>query len=225
MRGGPGANFSGEFDNPNIEAIVAAEPDLILFVAVAGDDFYTPIMDKLRQTGIPVFAAFNGYLSVDEFYRLMNDAGTAVRREDKARQILADFEARLAEVKSRIQASGEVESAAFLRVWPWDGTTANTLMPLLDALEVPGDRADAAAFSIEVSPENLSQFNQDVLFVGDGQDQAKTKAALEANPLWAQLPAVAAGRVVWVSDLTWGSGYSMPAVDSMLTDIERAYLG
>lgn len=218
-------NLGGAFDEPNIEAIVAARPDLILMVGMDGEEFYTPIFSKLRDTGVPVFGVFNGYLTMDEYLRLLTDVGIAIDRTDRAAGLEAEFRASVGTLKDRLAAQGALPSAAFLRVFPGEGTLYNAVMPLLDALGLPGARPTPEEFVLELSAEQVGQFDHDVLFVGDGNDSAATRAALEANPLWAGLPSVLNGRAIFVSDMTWGVGYSLPALESMLSDIEQALLG
>jgi iron complex transport system substrate-binding protein len=217
-------NLGGAFDDPNIEAIVAAKPDLIMMVGMDGEEFYTPIFRKLRETGVSVFGAFNGYLTMDEYMRLLTDVGVAINRSDEASRLEDGFRASVTDLKNRLTAEGPLPSAAFLRVFPGEGNMYNAVMPLLDALGLPGNRATPKEFTRDVSAEQLGLFNEDVLFVGDGADEAATRAALEANPLWAGLPSVRSGRAIFVSDMTWGVGYSMPALESMLGDIERALI-
>ncbi|HYD10241.1 MAG TPA: ABC transporter substrate-binding protein, partial [Acidimicrobiales bacterium] len=161
-------DIGGAFDDPNIEAIVAADPDLLMMVAEAGVDFYTPIFDKLRETGIPVFGAFNGYLSVDQYMQLLRDVGVAVGLESKAKELEDDYRARVADLSTRLEASGPLPTATFVRVIPGDGMIFNNLMPILDAVGVPGDRPGPEEFYRELSAEQIEQLDHDVLFVGDG---------------------------------------------------------
>jgi ABC-type Fe3+-hydroxamate transport system substrate-binding protein len=97
-------------------------------------------------------------------------------------------------------------------------------MPLLDELGLGGDRPTPEEFFTELSAEQLGVFQEDVLFVSDGSDLDATRSTLEANPLWATLPAVRSGRVTFVSDALFGASYSAPAYEAMLADIDAALL-
>jgi iron complex transport system substrate-binding protein len=214
----------GAFAEPNAEVIVRLDPDLILLVGEEGfDDFYGPIFDSLNAVGVPVFAAFNGYISLDDSMRLLADVGRAVGLEEEAAALEVDLRAALVDLGARVQSAGPMPTAAFLRVTP-DGILYNTLMPLLDELGVPGERPTPEEFFQELSPEQLGRFQHDVLFVSDGDDPDATLATLEGNPLWATLPAVQAGRVHFVADTLWGASYSVPAFRAQLADIESALL-
>lgn len=215
----------GDYAEPNAEAIVAADPDLILLVAEnTNEEFYGPILETLRQGGHPVFGAFNGYITVDDGMRLLADVGVAAGREDEAAAKASEFRASITDLAERLEAAGPVPTTGFLRVYP-GGILYNTLMPLLDELGVPGDRPTPDEFYRELSAEQLGQFDHDVLFVSDGEDPDATMALLESNPLWANLPAVQSGRVVLVPDVLWGASYSVLAFEQQLADIGAALLG
>lgn len=214
----------GQYADPNAEAIAAAHPDLILVVAEAGnDDFYGPILDALRDTGVPVFAAFNGFATLDGSMRLLADVGRAVGREAAAADAEAELRGAIADLRRRITDAGPVPSAALLRVHP-SGTYYNSIVPLFDELGLGGERPTPQEAFVELSAEQLGRFDHDALFVSDGGDEDQTRAALEANPLWARLPAVEHGRIVFVPDTLWGASYSVPALEAKLTDIEAALL-
>jgi iron complex transport system substrate-binding protein len=214
----------GAFAEPSAELIVRLDPDLILLVGEEGfDDFYGPILDSLNGIGVPVFAAFNGYLTLDDSMRLLADVGRAVGLDDEAAALEVDLRAALVDLRERVESAGPMPTAAFLRITP-DGTLYHTHMPLLDELGVPGERPTPDEFFLELSAEQLGRFQHDVLFVSDGDDPDATLATLEGNPLWATLPAVQGGRVHLVADTLWGTSYSVPAFHAQLADIESALL-
>jgi iron complex transport system substrate-binding protein len=214
----------GDFAEPNAEAIVRLAPDLILLVGEQGyDDFYGPIFDRLDAVGVPVYTAFNGYVTLRDSMKLLADVGRAVGLEDEAAALEADLRASVTDLRDRVEAIGPMPTAAFLRVTP-EGVLYNTLMPLLDELGVPGPRPAPEQFFEELSAEQLGQFQHDVLFVSDGDDPDGTLATLRANPLWGMLPAVRTERVHLVADTLWGASYSVPAFRAQLADIESALL-
>ncbi len=216
-------NVGGTFDEPNLEGILGVRPDLMLMVAEAGVDFYTPIFDKLRTTGVPVFGAFNGYLRFDDYLRLLADVAIAVDRVDRAAELSGALRDRVTALRNQLSGTGGLPTAAFVRV-PGDGTVQNTVQPLFDAIGLPGERPAPEEFSEVISPERLDVFDHDVLFVSDGNNEDETRRTLEDNPLWSRLPAVAAGRAFFVPEVLWGTGYSLPAVEAMLDDIEDLLL-
>lgn len=216
-------NVGGTFDNPNIEGILAVRPDLLMMVAEDGVEFYTPIFEKLRTTGVPVFGAFNGYLRFDDYLRLLADVGIAVNRVDRAAELAGGLRDRIDSLRERLGGVIGLPTAAFMRV-PGDGTVQNTVQPLFDAIGLPGERPTPEQFAEEISGERLDVFDHDVLFVSDGTNEAETRRTLEDNPLWSRLPAVEAGRAFFVPEVLWGTGYSLPAVEAMLDDIEDLLL-
>lgn len=216
----------GTFSEPNAELLAAADPDLILAVAdTVYVDFYEPIFETLNKVGAPVFAAYNGYTTLDESMRLLADVGRAIGREDEAAAAERGLRERVADVKARLDAAGPLPTVAFLRATT-DGLFGNVTMPLLDELGLPGARPTPEEFFVEVSGEQLTDvFVHDVLFVSDGDDRETIVGQLEANPLWERLPAVASGRFHLVPDVVWGSSYSIQAFERQLDDIESALLG
>lgn len=189
----------------------------------SNEEFYGPILDTLRTGGWAVFGAFNGYLTVDDSLRLLADVGIAVGREDEAAATAREFRERIDDLTGRLAAAGSVPTTGFLRVYP-GGIHYNTLVPLLDELRVPGARPTPEEFAVELSAEQLGQFDHEVLFVSDGGEPDRTRAALEANPLWATLPAVRNNRLIFVPDTLWGTSYSVLALEKQLADIEQALL-
>lgn len=215
----------GTFSEPNAELLAAVQPDLILAVAdTVYTDFYEPIFKTLNSVGAPVFAAYNGYTTLDEAMRLLTDVGRAVGLEREAAEREQALRDRIVDVRSQLETAGDQPTAGFLRATA-DGLVSNNVMPLLDELGLPGDRPTPETFYVEVSEEKLTDvFTHDVLFVSDGDDRERVLAELERNPLWSLLPAVRSGRVHVVPDVVWGSSYSVQAFDRQLDDIEAALL-
>lgn len=216
----------GSFSEPNAELLLVAQPDLILAVAdTVYTDFYRPIFKTLNSIGAPVFAAYNGYTTLDESMRLLHDVGRVVGREAEAHEAEQHLRDRIADVRARLDDAGSLPTVGFLRA-TGDGMVANNVMPLLDELGLPGERPAPEEFFVEVSEEKLTDvFVHDVLFVSDGDDPDKVLAKLEGSPLWSRLPAVREGRIYFVPDVVWGSSYSVQAFERQLDDIEAALLG
>jgi iron complex transport system substrate-binding protein len=78
-----------------------------------------------------------------------------------------------------------------------------------------------------VTKERISEFQGDRLFyfVYETGDGAAETAAAEwmADPLWAALPVVAAGKAQAVSDAIWNTAGGILAANVMLDDIEGIY--
>lgn len=146
---------------------------------------------------------------------------------------IAAVDAGAAELAGRVAASG-LTSAAVVRVRVDDvrlhGANHFGGSLLVDAgfaLPSAAPTADEREQNfVSVSPEELTVLDADVLFVvagGGGQNQAaadEALEALEANPLWATLPAVQAGRVHVVGE-HWTTGEAT-AAQLILDDIAGA---
>lgn len=216
----------GSFDEPDVEAVAALRPDLVFTVAEPRDsefgDYFADIYDALTPTGIPVFAASNGSTTVDGIVQILRDVARATGQDDEAERVEQELRAGIDDLAERVASAG-APSAVVLRRFE-DGTLSNRSSVLLDALGVPGPRPTAEEFAEDVSAERLPELNADVIFVtSEPADEAATRVALEANPLWAGLDAVQDDRVVFVSSRVWNA-YSIPATTLILDDIEQALL-
>lgn len=215
-------------DGPNLEQIVGLAPDLLL-TASRGRDTDVAARDELAGTGVPVFVAFNGFLDLEEHVRLLTDTANAVNMAAAGAAAEADLRARIAELRGRLITAGDLPTVNLLQTFG-DGLLYNQVSPLLDALGVPGNRADSATFTEEFSAEQLDQFSDDVLFVFGSASATEPKpeaadleAFLSTNPLWSGLPAVQSGRVAFVSKATWNN-VDLPSLHAILDDIERVLL-
>jgi iron complex transport system substrate-binding protein len=86
---------------------------------------------------------------------------------------------------------------------------------------------DRDEFADEVTRERIPEFGGDRLFyfVYETGDGAADTAAAEwmADPLWAALPVVQAGKAQPVSDAIWNTAGGIIAGNVMLDDIETIY--
>ncbi|MGH8908544.1 MAG: ABC transporter substrate-binding protein [Egibacteraceae bacterium] len=85
----------GELFEPNLEKIATTDPDLILLLAIPGQDVWRDLHDAIGKLGVPVFAVFNGYTTIDEYMRLLADTARAVGLEEIAAQREAALRARV----------------------------------------------------------------------------------------------------------------------------------
>ena len=87
------AQIGGFFD-PNFEAIVALNPDLV--VMLQGHRQYQPAFDKLGLTTLTV-----RHTSIEGILDSITTMGDACGAEDRARRIVNDIQARLARIKRK----------------------------------------------------------------------------------------------------------------------------
>lgn len=221
LDGTEGMEPVGTIPEPNLEAIAALRPDLILSSTLRHEDLY----DELSAIAPTVFAEATG-AAWKENYLLFADA--LGRRADAERD-LEEYEERAAAIGEQIgQPAPTVGVVRFLpdeiRVYGPESFSGSVLVDV--GVEFPAAVRDVRDdIAIYPSAEQIEQASADVIYVTTWGDAADTPmAAIEAGPLWASLPAVQSGRVFEVSDDTWMLGIGVLGANELLDDLEATLL-
>ena len=207
----------GTIAEPDLEAIAALEPDLVLSNQVRHADLY----DRLAQIAPTVFAEAIG----ESWQENLLLAGEALGREEQAQELLDGYAARAEEVGGLYgdPAATEVSVARFL-----DGT----LVRLYGEGSFIGSVLADVGFArpevqrtpetfVEVSPEEVTRADGDLLFHGAyGAGGAAAAEQVTTGPLWRSIPAVAEGRAVAVDDDRWFLGLGPLGAGLVLDDLE-----
>ncbi|GAA3180031.1 iron-siderophore ABC transporter substrate-binding protein [Blastococcus jejuensis] len=217
-----GVEVVGTIAEPNLEAIAALQPDLILSNKVRHEDIY----DQLAQIAPTVFAERVGAVWKDNF-RL---AGEALGLEDEAERALDDYEQRAAELGASVgdPSATTVGTARFvggtIRVYSAASFIGTVLADIgLTQLELP--TADVPTFT-ELSPEELTRIDADVvLYSSYGADDESGLAGALAGPLWPRLTAVQEGRAYAVEDDVFFTGIGLTAANLQLDALEDLLAG
>lgn len=208
-----------------VEKIASLKPDLIF---APDKDSYNAVK-KLAPT-VPAGAADAKTWKDDARY-----LATVLGLADRAEKLIADYEARAAELKTELEPVVADKTVASPQVTfdhsQVDIAGANsfasqvmqeaglTLAPLLKGSD----------WSVELSFENLTDLDADVLFWQvrqkdeDGSRDTAALGVVEKSPLWSKLPAVQADAVHHVDNRPWYFPTILSA-EQMLTDIESALL-
>lgn len=174
---------------PNIEAVLARRPDLVLLYA--GDDNRVAA-DRLRGAGVRTIA-----LKVDriaDFRRAVELLGTAVGTERAAARVIAAVDADLARVRDGV--AGRQRSRVFWHVWDKPVITIGRGSYLHELVEIAGGvnvYADMLAPSPQVSLEDVARRDPQWILAGP------VGAATIARDLaWRAIRAVREGRILIV---------------------------
>jgi iron complex transport system substrate-binding protein len=188
----------GSRQSPNLEAIAALRPDLVLANAAASQDIY-PALSAIAPT---VLVQGTGVNWKQDFLLLADSLG----QEGTARSFLDGFAADAAKLGERAGS----ETVSFLRVTA-DRTRVFGVASFAGFIawdaglsRPPAQRFDAT--SKDLSPEELHLADADRIFYavqGATTEAQAAQSATIANPLWKALPAVRDGHAVLVDDDPW----------------------
>jgi iron complex transport system substrate-binding protein len=201
----------GGFFETNLEALANTEPDLVVMVGRATEEFRV-VRDQLASVGSPVYVAPNDSTSVATSLEILTAVG-AVLGIDDAASVAAEFSERVRDFGRRPGLpSVSLLNFGFLdpgSVQLYEGAVLRELGVSTWA------QPDVEVTSLDLSPEQLGMANGDVLVVqcptgliDDSQRQ------LESNPLWATLPAVRSGNVTFTD---------FPVLEYSLASLEESF--
>ncbi|HEX6682263.1 MAG TPA: iron-siderophore ABC transporter substrate-binding protein [Candidatus Limnocylindrales bacterium] len=207
----------GTLQEPNLEAIAALKPDLILGSKFRQEKFY----DELAKIAPTVFTENVGKPWKENF--LLD--GEALGQKQKAADLLAAYEKRAKELK--INKALKVSLVRFMpdhiRIYGPESFSgivlgdAGVTRPAFQMLEGKQDKRFE-----KVSPERLADVDGDFIFVAAyGEKAAAEQTKVTGGALWATLSAVKAGKTQVVADETWMTGIGVTAASRILDDLEK----
>ncbi|WP_138754528.1 ABC transporter substrate-binding protein [Paenibacillus sinopodophylli] len=217
-----GAKIESFTDELNFEAVIAADPDLIIASSLLGEEVYS------KLSSIAPTIAYNR----SNWRTSIVQIGEALNLDERAQQVLSDQEAFIAAAKQEVsQLIGEQPTAAFLRMQEKD---ARLFLPSILSSTTPmssyvsivyeglGWQADPftlelqkanpdkqnASISLEVLPEVSAEHLFVVTLSSDGSDENLQKTldnllALEDTAVWGSIPAVIKGNVHVLNMKNW----------------------
>lgn len=206
----------GIIPEPNLEAIAALRPDLILSNKLRHEALY----DELSQIAPTVFAEEVGAAWKDNL-RL---AAEALGMEDEADTAISEYEQ---EAKALGEALGDpaettVSPLRFvegsIRAYSPESFIGTVLNDIgLSQPELPAGEYEAFT---EISPERLPLADADtILYSSYGDAGDSGEQAVLAGPLWPRLTAVQEGRALQVEDDVFYTGIGLMAASLILDDL------
>jgi iron complex transport system substrate-binding protein len=176
------------------EAIVAAEPDLIL---AAGNELTASTdIEALSDLGFPVLALYPESLS--EVMQDIQLVGKALDAQAEAADVTSAMAVRAAEVEEAV--AGAERPRTFYEVSIFEGTiyTAGENSFLASLIDIAGgDPITGDALTTAIALEDLVAADPEVIVLGDAAYDATITARVVANrPGWDEMTAVVDGRVI-----------------------------
>ncbi|WP_053385380.1 iron-siderophore ABC transporter substrate-binding protein [Leucobacter celer] len=215
----------GERGEPDLDAIYAADPDLIIIEANSPDD---ELLTKLEAGDVPVLATVGTDTSgqIENMQEVFSLIAEATGRTERAEQVLAEFDTHLATAKEEV-ASAQLPTTDFVFFDGWIESGNVVIRPygqgalfteLGEQLGLTGawsDEVNASYGSGGVDPayglaqtdiEGLTGVGEaNLIFANDGTPESYV-TELEKSPIWNALPAVKEGRSFEFPPGIWGAG-------------------
>lgn len=212
----------GAIAQPNLEAIHELDPDVILGSNVRDEERY----DELSQIAPTVFAETTGATWKENFLLFAE----ALDKAEEARQVVADYEQRVAEVTRAVggaEAAAETEvsvlrfvEGADARLYGPESFVGTILADVGLGRPAVVEAEDADPFAVEISPEQIDVADGDVIFYSSfGSPADSGEEAAVGGPLWDTLTAVRQDRAYRVDDDLWFLGIGYTAANLILDEL------
>lgn len=209
----------GTVREPNLEAILAQQPDVILAATGLTQEMYEKL-NLIAPTIVPVGGSFAPWEDTLRSYAL------ALNKTGQADQRIAELDARVAELASRMPADTTVSVVRWNPQGPQIMSSHLFAGALLNAL---GLQPNALAESIKDRPhsdilslENLNKADADWMFLATLNPEGE-KALDDASkqPAFQRLKAAQANQVVSVDGQIWSSSSGYLAAQRILDEVEK----
>ncbi|MER5490267.1 ABC transporter substrate-binding protein [Streptomyces sp. NPDC002454] len=212
----------GEMTTPNLEAVAALKPDLILTSKLRHGDRY----DELKAIAPTVMTETTG-LPWKENFLVHADA---VGKKTEGQQAIAAYQARTAEVTEALggkdkAAAIEVNMVRFvegadIRIYGKENYLGTIFKDVGLGRPAVTDKAEEG-FMLNVSPEKIDMADTDVIFHSTIGDPKKAKATqVLASPLWKNMDAVKKGNTHAVKDELWIQAIGYTGATKILAELE-----
>lgn len=216
---------------PSVEAIGGLGPDLI----VTTTDYEESVAEDFEERGIPVLVVESADASegIEQMRENLELVAEATGTQDRAMQLLSDFETSLAQGRDAIEEAGAGGDTFFmtdgyltggqLSIRPYaEGSLLSDVFEQLGLHNAWEEEGDPAYGLSSTDVEGLTALPDDVtfLYMANGADDPFVKG-LAGNDLWESFPFVRRGDVHRLPDGLWmfGGPTSMSAFVDAVVDV------
>ncbi|WP_104665327.1 iron ABC transporter substrate-binding protein [Ensifer adhaerens] len=206
--------LTGKGGSANVEAVLAAKPDIILDVGTVNDT-YRSLADKVQaQTGIP-------YVLIDGRFadsgKTLRDVGALLGVTERAEELATYADRRIKDLNDSLaKIPADQRPRVYYGRGPEGletGLAGSINVEILEAVGAENVAAAAGKGSLtQVSHEQVLSWNPDVIIAASG----KFAASAKKDPLWADVKAVTDGRVFTAPSLPYGWFDSPPAINRLI---------
>ena len=208
----------GQFNQPNLEAILKLKPDLILGAKSISEKLY-PKLSRIAPT-VFIEGAGRSWDWKNNF-RIYADA---LNQTEQAERLITEYEQQLADLQSALVPSPDDLTASvvlngrfgFIAHTPtsFSGSVLQEIGFQRNAVQDDKDQ-----FFVRLSREDLDSPEGDILFLIH-YPNTTSKAEFVSHRLWSQLDVVQRDAVCEVKGEVWAAGRSVLAAQQVLKDVE-----
>jgi len=204
-------------NNPNVEAIAAYKPDLV----VASDEAAN-VDRQLHALGIPVVSE-PAAADLSQEYAQFDELGQVTGHEAQARAEVGKIKRQIARIVASVHKPSRPETYYYELDQTYYSATSSTFIGQVLALLGLRSIADAARGTAanggypQLSGEFILKANPDYILLADTICCGQSAATVAGRPGWSGLAAVKGGRVIGLSDdiaSRWG-----PRVVDLLSEV------
>jgi iron complex transport system substrate-binding protein len=212
----------GTIAEPNLEAIAALKPDLILTNTLR----HEKIKDKLEQIAPTVFGKRPNFWKEN-----LAIYAEALGKAEAGTKLMADYQSRIKEFQGKMGDKLAATHVSLVRSFPDhariylnESFSGSVLVDLglgrPKSQDKTSDNPATPAVFTKVNEEQIPDMDGDIILLFYyGREKGDSLAKFFKNPLWAQLNAVKQNRVVEVSDGHWGLGLGPIAANLIIDDL------
>ncbi|GLW21269.1 ABC transporter substrate-binding protein [Microbispora triticiradicis] len=182
---------------PNVEAIAAAKPDLIV---LAND--LEGVVAGLGKVGVPVLLE-PAATKLEDTYDQIRDLGAATGNVDKAEEVAGGVKQKIDALVAAAPKGKGLTYYHELDTTPYAATSSTFIgqvYSLFGLKNIADEAPDAAGGYPKLSAEFVAKADPDLIFLGDTKCCGQNAAALAKRPGWSGLAALKRDRVVELDD-------------------------
>ncbi|MFW6174563.1 MAG: ABC transporter substrate-binding protein, partial [Chloroflexota bacterium] len=207
----------GTVSEPDLEAIAALDPDLIISNKTRHEDIY----DELSRIAPTVFAEALGADWKPQF----ETVARALGREDRHAEVMGEYWDHIDRFQEAMGDRLDETHVTVVRSFPdhvrlyMKDSFIGTIIE--DAGLPRPEPQDKDKFMEEISAERTRDLAADVIFeLYWNPSEGEQLSQITENPLWDQLAAVEAGQVYEMDDEVWGTGLGPMAAMEVIEDLD-----
>ncbi|WP_342476883.1 iron-siderophore ABC transporter substrate-binding protein [Paenibacillus sp. FSL H7-0350] len=217
-----GVKVLGTRDEPNLEAIVALNPDLILMT-----DFQEEAYESVSKIAPTIVLDF-----YEDWRDTLATIGTITGKQAEAEVVKKAYEDKIIGLREQLSAKLGDETVALIRPRPEgirvhgpEHRTGSILYEDLGLKAPAFVQAIKDDTSVEISMETVSDIGADRYFLLSDDLFAKEAEALASSPIWKSLDAVKNNRAYDVNSTLWIAYYGPLAINIIVDQASEALLG